>query len=40
MLKYPGFEIPKGAEIICLYKQNHSGISMTECDCQKLYFYG
>jgi len=38
MLKYPGFEIPKGAEILCLYKQNHSGISMTECDHQKLYF--
>jgi len=38
MLKYPDFEIPKGAEIIRLYNQNHSGNSMTECDRQKLYF--
>jgi len=40
MLKYPGFEIPKGAEIIWLYKQNHSGISMTEYDHQSCIFYG
>jgi len=39
MLKYPGFQIPKGAEIIHLYKQNHAGMSMLESDHQKLYFF-
>ena len=38
MLKYSDFEVPKVAEIIRLYKQNHSGNSITECERQKLYF--
>jgi len=39
MLKYSDFEVPKVAEIIRLYKQNHSGNSITECERQKLYFF-